>query len=513
MSKNKKRHRRNMSISTRLTITTVMSVVIPVILIATFGSVFSGMLASYFNISTVTTNSYSTINLIQWSSTMSSISDELVSNDTNEKKLSKVQGFVEPIEKIGSLVYIECDNTPYYATANKADIVKLANEITNININQNSNYFGENGMVIVNHAQKDKHRYTLIITNKNYKVHDVTNQYSPQNFLTFFVGRTGVLITIVAAIFILSIISMSLITSGFLKKPLKKLSKAADEIANGNLDCVIDYQSTNELGKTVKSFNHMSRRLKTLTEERNRIEESRKEMIAGLAHDLRTPLTSAKGYVEGLIDGIANTPEKREQYLKTIYSSTCDMEKLLDELLTVSKLESDNIQLDQKTIRANDFLDDCRAEISDILAKNDFDFEYSNNCDDDVFIDIDVDRFERVIKNIISNSIKYKRKDVKGKVTLSAESYQKSIIISIADNGIGLDPKDFPKIFDTFYRADKARSNVSNGSGIGLSVCRRIIEMHGGRIWATGSENNGLTILISLDRRRDEGDEQKNIDC
>lgn len=92
---------------------------------------------------------------------------------------------------------------------------------------------------------------------------------------------------------------------------------------------------------------------------------------------------------------------------------------------------------------------------------------------------------------------------------LSAESYQKSIIISIADNGIGLDPKDFPKIFDTFYRADKARSNVSNGSGIGLSVCRRIIEMHGGRIWATGSENNGLTILISLDRRRDEGDEQK----
>ena len=106
MSKNKKRHRRNLSISTRLTITTVMSVVIPVILIATFGSVFSGMLASYFNISTVTTNSYSTINLIQWSSTMSSISDELVSNDTNEKKLSKVQGFVEPIEKIGSLVYI-----------------------------------------------------------------------------------------------------------------------------------------------------------------------------------------------------------------------------------------------------------------------------------------------------------------------------------------------------------------------------------------------------------------------
>ena len=93
------------------------------------------------------------------------------------------------------------------------------------------------------------------------------------------------------------------------------------------------------------------------------------------------------------------------------------------------------------------------------------------------------------------------------------ESYQKSIIISIADNGIGLDPKDLPKIFDTFYRADKARSNVSNGSGIGLSVCRRIIEMHGGRIWATGSENTGLTILISLDRRRDEGDEQKNIDC
>jgi histidine kinase len=87
------------------------------------------------------------------------------------------------------------------------------------------------------------------------------------------------------------------------------------------------------------------------------------------------------------------------------------------------------------------------------------------------------------------------------------QSYQKSVIISIADNGIGLDSQSLPRIFDTFYRADKARSNVSEGSGIGLAVCKQIVELHGGHIWATSEENNGLTIFISINRKQVEGNE------
>ena len=202
-------------------------------------------------------------------------------------------------------------------------------------------------------------------------------------------------------------------------------------------------------------------------------------------------------------DGIANTPEKQKRYLDTIYTSTCDMEKLLDELLTVSRLELGAIDLMLESININSFLDDCAEEISLNLEKQNFDFEYKNSCESDVIVDLDTDRFTRVIRNIVSNSVKYASPKRKGKVVLTAQSYQKSVIISLADNGVGLDSASIPRIFDTFFRADKARTNVRDGSGLGLSVCKQIVELHGGRIWATGKENQGLTILISLERRLD----------
>ena len=250
----------------------------------------------------------------------------------------------------------------------------------------------------------------------------------------------------------------------------------------------------------------MTDQLKQLTERQQTIEQSRKEMIAGVAHDLRTPLTSVKGYVEGLRDGIANTPEKQELYLKTIYTSTLNMERLLDELLTVSRLELGNIELDCKPININDFLDDCADELLVELSQHDFDFEYNNNCDSDFTLMLDTERFQRVIHNIISNSLKYAKKDVRGKIELNAQTYQKSVIISLADNGIGIEGENLTKIFETFYRADPARTKTSEGSGIGLSVARQIVELHGGKIWATGKEGKGLTVLISMPRTEDNND-------
>ena len=111
---------------------------------------------------------------------------------------------------------------------------------------------------------------------------------------------------------------------------------------------------------------------------------------------------------------------------------------------------------------------------------------------------LDSDRFTRVIRNIISNSIKYKREGVKGKVELHINEYERSVIIEITDNGIGVDKESLPKIFDTMYRADRARSGVSEGSGLGLSICRQIVELHGGTIWATGNYGQGLSIFISM---------------
>lgn len=512
MSKKKtKRSSRNLKITTRVTLTTVFGIITPLIIVVAFSSVFLSTMASYFNFSTVTTNSYSMLNQIQWSQTMSSISNELISDDDRTDKLQKLEEFVSPLENLGSKIYIECNNESFYSTSDKNDIVQLASTITPIDTEKNTNYFGENGIVIVNHAEKENERYMVIIANTDYIVNDVSSRYSAQDFTSLVFGKTGLIILMIILVFIISIAVLSLITSNTISKPIKKLSEGANEIANGNLDYVIDYDSTNEIGTTVKSFNHMSKRLKKSIDEQNRIEETRKEMIAGVAHDLRTPLTSVKGYVEGLMDGIANTPEKQSEYLKIIYSSTCHMEKLLDELLSVSRLELGTIELDTQSISLNAFLDDCAQTISLELEKKGFDFEYNNHCDDEVIVDLDAGRFTRVIRNIISNSIKYAKTDIKGKITLDVQSYQKSVIISLADNGIGLDSESLPRIFDTFYRADKARSNIGEGSGIGLAVCKQIVELHGGHIWATGKENEGLTILISIQRKQGNDDGKENL--
>ena len=142
------------------------------------------------------------------------------------------------------------------------------------------------------------------------------------------------------------------------------------------------------------------------------------------------------------------------------------------------------------------------------LEKADFEFEYINNCDATAHILLDTDRFSRVVRNIISNSLKYKKPDQKGKIQLAVESYEKSVIISIADNGIGVDSKNLNRIFESLYRADPSRTNVSEGSGIGLAVCKQIVELHGGHIWATSKEGEGLTIFISLEKTVGESNEE-----
>ncbi len=505
--KKKKRSSKNLKIGTRITISAVVGILVPVIILLAFAPVFQNVMASYFGFSTVTTNSYSTLNQIQWSQTILSISSELVSDSTEAEKKAYINEFVTPLEKLGSEIYIEKNGAPFYATGDKASVTEKAARIVNINTENNVDYFGENGMVIVNHAQNENDRYALIIANENYTVKDVSRRFAPQNITSLLFSKTGFLFLLIAGVFILAIIGISFITSQTISKPLRELAHGAEEIAKGNLDYSIDYESTNEIGVTVSAFNNMRLRLKTSLEKQHQIEQSRKEMIAGVAHDLRTPLTSVKGYVEGLRDGIANTPEKQALYLKTIYNSTVDMQHLLDELLTVSRLELGNIELECTRININDFLADCAEDLKAELAQNDFDFVYTNNCDPDFTVLIDTVHFQRVIKNIVSNSLKYAKKDVKGKIELSAHTYQKSVIISMADNGIGMEGESLTRIFESFYRADPARSKTREGSGIGLSVAKQIVELHGGKIWATGKTDQGLTILISLPKAEENSHE------
>lgn len=514
--KNKKRSSKNLRINTRIALTSVLAIVIPLILIITFSTVLVYIVPSYFNFSTVTTNTYSAINQLQWTQTVSSIATELVSDDEDSEKLYNLSYFISPLENVNSLIYIERDGELFYQTITNENIPDLANRFEAADDNKNFNYFGNDGLVIVNYMQKSKDapQYKIIIINSDYTVNDASQKLSAQELTRLLLGRTGIIILIIALLFIIAIVVISFITTQTIVNPIKKISHGADEIARGNLDYKINYKSTNELGKTVDSFNEMRIRLKESIEKQQKTEEERKILVAGIAHDLRTPLTSVKGYAEGLADGIANTPEKQKMYVKTICESISATEKILDDLLTISRLELNGYELSKTDINVKEFFDDGAEEIKRLLDTADFDFEYVNKCSDKTTICIDADRFSRVISNVISNSIKYAKENVKGKVNILIDEYERSVIIELSDNGIGVEKESLPKIFDTMYRTDPARTRVSQGSGLGLSVCKQIVELHSGSIWARSEEGEGLSIFISLPKKAEASNDEnkKEVD-
>ena len=491
---------RNLKISTRITLSIIFGTLIPLVIVGAFTAMFFSSFSTYLNVSTVNTNSYSLINEFQWDQVLTNIGDELISNESKDEKLSEIEKTVKPLEKRGTLIYIESSKGEFYSSADKDEIFKKANAIVKLDKTKNTNCFSEKGMVILTHAKTKNESYLILVTNEKYEVEDVLKETSLENLTANVFGRGGFIIILIATIFIISAVVLSLITSSTIRNPIRKLEEGANEISKGNFDYLIDYDSTNEIGITVDAFNDMTQIMKASMKYQNEIEESKKEIIAGVAHDLRTPLTSVKGYVEGLMDGIADTPEKQERYLQTIYNSTMTMEKLLDELLTVSKLDTGSINLDLHQISITDFLDDCANNMRIAIESRGFEFVYNNKCSPEATVLLDSDQFQRVIRNIFQNSIRYTSKDVVGRIELAAQEYNKTVIISIADNGIGMSVENITKMFDRFFRADQARTKVSEGSGLGLYVCKQLVELHGGKIWATGKEGEGLTVFISLNK-------------
>lgn len=504
---------RNFKINTRIIISSVLAIVIPIIILSIAAGIFVFTSSTKYDFSSVSTESYDVINQIQWSQTVSNMIFTLTGEDSEEEKLRSITQTAEGLEDFGSIIYIEKDGAVYYSSVAPEEALKTAASISKIDKNKNSYYYGEEGLVIVNSVKSENGDFTVIAANDTYSSSDSGTNYAPQHIMQRLANNATAVLGVCVATFIAAIIILSLLTSKTIIGPLEKITKGANEIAKGNLDYEIDYQSTNEMGQLAQSFNDMRLRVKESIESKNRADQQQKEMIAGIAHDLRTPLTSIKGYLEGIKDGVADTPEKRVRYLETIYDSAVSMEKMLNDLLTLSKLELGTITLNCENVRISDFTP-FAAELGEELKKEDFDYSIINSTKSDPLLFIDTDRFSRVITNIISNSIKYRRSGVRGKIKLIISEYEHSVIFEIADNGTGVEPKSLTRIFDTLYREDKARSNVSDGSGLGLAVCRQIVELHGGMIWAQTNAEKGLSIFISLPKVADteEKKNEKNTD-
>lgn len=310
----------------------------------------------------------------------------------------------------------------------------------------------------------------------------------------------NVFIIFVIVVFAVSLIAANAYMSYELSKrilsPIKSLKSAASEISIGNLNCEIIEEGDKEIKELCHDFELMRIQLKDSINMKMKYDDNRKMLVSSISHDLKTPITSIKGYVEGILDGVANSPEKIERYLKTIYSKAEQVDIMIDDLLLYSKLDLNQLPFNFERTDIVQYLSDCLGETEPELEKKNIKVSFKNDLVYSKHVMLDRERMRRVIINILDNSGKYMDKEY-GELILSLRETASSIIIEFRDNGRGVENEDINKIFDRFYRADSARSGAK-GSGLGLAIAKQIVEGHKGRIWAVSHGKEGISIIMSL---------------
>ena len=279
--------------------------------------------------------------------------------------------------------------------------------------------------------------------------------------------------------------------------PIKDLNVAMRRIKEGNFEYALQTDAKGEIGDLYRDYEDMRLRLKESTEEKLEHEKKNRELISNISHDLKTPITAIKGYVEGIMDGVADTPEKMDKYIKTIYNKANDMDRLINELTVYSGIDSNRIPYNFHRINVADYFGDCVEEVGMDLEQKGIELNYCNLVQPDTVVIADPEQMKKVINNIISNSVKYMDKP-KGMIDIRILDEVDSIQVEIEDNGKGIAQKDLAKIFERFYRTDASRNSAQGGSGIGLSIVKKIVEEHGGYIWATSKEGEGTCMHFVL---------------
>ena len=279
---------------------------------------------------------------------------------------------------------------------------------------------------------------------------------------------------------------------------LKILKAAANNVKEGNLDFSVASTGKDEMSELCNAFEDMRIRLKNNAKDRLEDEAEQRALISNIAHDLKTPITAIKGYAEGMLDGVADTPEKQEKYVRTIYNKANEMNTLINELTLYSKIDTNKIPYNFQKLNLHNYFGDCIDELGMDLENQHIRLDYANFVDPDVLIIADPEQLGRIIHNIVSNSVKYMRADVASRIGITVKDVGDFVQIEIADNGKGIATKDLPYVFDRFYRADTSRNSAAGGSGIGLSIVKKIVEDHGGKIWVTSKENEGTTMYFVI---------------
>lgn len=305
-------------------------------------------------------------------------------------------------------------------------------------------------------------------------------------------------------IMILAIIGIILLTNRYLTRfvfksiiiPLDTLVYGVHQIRDGNLNYHIEYSGKDEFADICSDFNEMAMRLLDSVNARQKDEANRKELIAGISHDLRTPLTSIKAYVEGIETGVAATPEIQKRYLNTIKNKAIDLEHIVNQLFLFSKLDIGEFPIYPEKLDIGKELLNMIDAVSEEYKKKGITITLTKNVQN-VYAKADIVQLRNAVTNVLENSVKYKDKE-HGQMKITYMEENEYVTITLEDNGPGVPDEAVDKIFDIFYRTDSSRSNPSKGSGLGLAITAKILERLGGSIRAENVLEGGLAIIMMI---------------
>ncbi|WP_274364058.1 sensor histidine kinase [Paenibacillus thermotolerans] len=279
--------------------------------------------------------------------------------------------------------------------------------------------------------------------------------------------------------------------------PVSRLNEAAAKISEGDISGGIAEEGEDEVKELSRTLELMRIKLKESVYLQRKYDENRKFLVSSISHDLKTPVAAIQGYIEGIMDGVAKTPEKMNEYLETARSKAILVNAMIDDLLLYSRLDLNQIPYHFEKTDVKQYFEDCVTDHRYEYEKAGVALSLICEWNETVFVSIDRERFQRVVQNILDNAKKYMDKQGEGRVDIVLRETRTSAVIEIKDNGHGIPEDHLPFIFERFYRADASRKSAE-GSGLGLAIAKQIVEDHEGKIWVASSVGEGTRMMISL---------------
>lgn len=282
----------------------------------------------------------------------------------------------------------------------------------------------------------------------------------------------------------------------YIQRPLHLLRTGSDHVRDGNLTQRLHYEENDEIRPVVEAFNLMTTELDRSLKDRTRQEENRKELIASLSHDIRTPLTAIKAYIEGLADNVANTPERQAHYIAVIQKKTEDMDRMINQLFLFSKIDLGERALPMEPL-------ELTSLISQIVDENDVSWKGHQGSvtltlsDTPLLTQGNPELWRRIVTNLVNNSIKYKTSD-SVHITICTESRDGRAVLTVIDDGPGVPKEMLPRLAEPFFRTDKARSRTGDGSGLGLAIVARGLHLMNGSIRFSLASPHGLCVTLDV---------------